>query len=208
MLDVNVYKNNDYYDVSITDGKKVFEMIFGGNLDLHWNLYSIDKIDKEKSISFNITKESYVLWGLFDDLFNDFKECNVLEVSDIELNFCDSNEEVRRLYNRCEKYNEFLRHIHEYRDIFDGKCIKWVSDDESYNAVTITWLEDRYVLEFTTGKKISYLERYDIRFRNSGSMHKPFNLLFMKLYNKIISGEYDFNQIHINEYMRKLKRHS
>jgi len=28
VLDVNVYKNGEYYNVIITDGNKVFEMIF------------------------------------------------------------------------------------------------------------------------------------------------------------------------------------
>lgn len=182
-------------------------MTFGGNLDLHWNLYSIDNIDWEETISIDISKDNYVLWELFDDLYNDFKECNVSEVSDVELEFCDNSDEVSKLYDKCKRRNEFLRNTFEYKDIFNGKSIKWISDDESYNTVTITLMEgDRYILEFTTGIRINYLDRYGIRFRNSGSMHEPFNLLFMKLYNKIISGDYDFNQIHMNEYVRRIKK--
>ena len=207
MLDVNICKNGEYYNVEITDGKKVFEMIFGGNLDLHWNIYCINNAPKEKSISIDITKDNYVLWELFDDLYNDFKGCNILKVSNIELEFCENSEDVKKLYDRCKRYNEFLKETREYNDVFDGKSIKWISDDESYNMLTITPMEDKYVLQITTGKKISYLERYGIRFRNSGSMHKPFEILFMKLYNNIISGEYDFNQVHINEYIKKLKKH-
>ena len=206
MLDVNVYKSGEYYNVSITDGKKTFEMIFAGNLDLYWNLYSIDNIDREKTISIDITKDSYVLWELFDDLYNDFKGCNVFEVDAKELEFCESSEKVKELYDRWKMHNQFLKTTCEYKDVFDGKSIKWISDDETYNTVTITPMEDRYVLEFTTGIRISYLERYGIRFRNSGSSHDPFQQLFMKLYNKIISGDYDFNQIHISEYIRRLKK--
>lgn len=209
MLDVNVYKNDEWYSVSITDGEKVFEIIFGGNLDLYWNLWSTDKIDEEKIISFDITKDSYVLWELFDDLYNDFKECNVSEVDYVELTFCESSEEVKKLYDRCKKRNNFLRNTREYKDVFDGKSIRWVSDDESYNMVTITPTEDKYVIEFTSGERgIAYLGRNDIRFRNSGSTQAPFNQLFMKLYNRMISGEYDFDQVHVNEYIRKLKKHS
>lgn len=77
MLDVNVYKNEEYSNVSITDGNKVFEMIFGGNLDLHWNIWCLDDASASEKVSFHITKDSYILWELFDDLFNDFKDCNV-----------------------------------------------------------------------------------------------------------------------------------
>lgn len=208
MLDVSIYKD-EYYSVSITDGEKVFEMIFGGNLDLHWNLWSIDKIDKDKSISFDITKDSYALWELFDNLYNDFRDCNVSTVNEAELSFCEDSEEVRKIYERCNKRNEFLRKTTEYKRVFDGKIIKWLSDDESCNIVTITPDEDKYVIDFISGeKKISYLESHGISFRNSGSSNAPFNVLFMKLYNEIISGKYDFNQIHMNEYIRKLKKHS
>lgn len=208
MLDVNIYKSEEYYNVIITDGEKIFEMIFGGNLDLHWNLWSTTKIDREKSISIDVTRDSYVLWELFDDLYNDFKECNVSEVDYEKLSLCESSDEVRKIYERSKRYNEFLRNSSEYKVLFDGKSIRWLSDDESYNFVTITPIEDKYVIEFTSGKRISYLERHGIRFRNSGSAHAPFNRLFMKLYNRIISGEYDFDQVHVNEYIRKLKKHS
>lgn len=207
MLDVNIYKNDEYYSVSITDGEKVFEMLFGGNLDLHWNIWSTNKIDREKSISMDITKDSYVLWELFDNLYNDFRNCNVSTVDEAELSFCESSEEVRKLYDRCDRHNSFLRGTTEYKRVFDGKSVRWVSDDESCNIVTITPGEDKYVVEFTSGeRRISYLELHGVRFRNSGSMNAPFNVLFMKLYNKIISGEYDFDQTHISQYMKKLKR--
>lgn len=208
MLDVNVYKSYVYSHVSITDGEKVFDMIFGGNLDLHWNIYSIDDVDKNKVISFDITKDSYVLWELFDNLYNDFRECNVYNADEAELSFCDNCDEVRELYDRCDRENKFLRNTSEYKRVFDGDSIKWVSDDESCNIVTITPVDDIYVVKFTCVYRISYLEKFSIRFRNSGSSNAPFNVLFMKLYNEIISGEYDFNQMHMNEYIRKLKKHS
>ncbi len=207
MLDVNVYKIDQWYTVSITDGDKVFEMIFSGNLDLYWNLWSINGIDKEKTISFDISKDSYVLWELFDNLYNDFQECSVSEVDYAQLILCESSEEIKRVYDRCKNRNLFLKNTNIYKDVFDGTSIRWVSDDESYNVVAIIPDEDKYVIEFTSGeKKISYLWGHGIRFRNSGSSHEPFNQLFMKLYNKIISDEYDFNQVHIDEYIRKLKK--
>ena len=207
MLDVNVYNDDEYYSVSITDGEKVFEMIFGGNLDLHWNIWSVNNTDREKIVSMEITKDSYVLWELFDNLFNDFRCCNVSSVDEAELFFCEDSAEVRKLYDRCDRRNEFLRSTSEYKRVFDGKCIRWMSDDESCNVVTITPKDDKYVIDFISGeKRISYLEPHGVRFRNSGSANAPFNQLFMKLYNEIISGEHDFDQVHVNEYVRKLKR--
>lgn len=209
MLEVNVCKNGISSNVCITDGQKIFEMTFGGNLDLHWNIYSTDKVDYDKTLSIDITKDSYLLWELFDNLYNDFRHCNLFFVDDVELSFCDNGEEISVLYDNCNNSNSYLRGTTEYRRVFDGKSIRWMSDDESFNIVTITPYYDKYVVEFISGgKKISYLEPHGIKFRNSGSMNAPFNLLFMKLYNEIVSGKYDFNQIHINEYVRKLKKHS
>ena len=98
------------------------------------------------------------------------------------------------------------RNISLERQVEEVKKVKSAEDLTIRDVVTITPDEDKYVIDFISGeKRISYLEPHGIRFRNSGSSNAPFNTLFMKLYNEIISGEYDFDQIHMNEYIKKLK---
>ena len=45
-----------------------------------------------------------------------------------------------------------------------------------------------------------------IRFRNSGSRYNPFNIIFMKMFNKLQEYNPEYHQIHIEEleYQKKL----
>lgn len=201
MLDVNI-KNRDYwYTVEISDGSKKLIMTFGGNLDLSFSCYDNNRNDKEKLV-FEITKDSYLLYELFDELYNDIKNCNIFKDFINDVSFYDEEEYKDLMFER-ESLNDMFRNKEAYNDIFDGYQVRWYSDDESCNLFTMTPGEDKYVLEFISGYKISYLDEFSVRFRNSGSRYDPFNFLFMNLFNKIISGDYDFDQMHINEYVRK-----
>ena len=50
--------------------------------------------------------------------------------------------------------------------------------------------------------------RITVRFRNSGSRYDPFNIIFMKLYQGLYELDYEYHQIHIEEYLldSKIKR--
>ena len=43
--------------------------------------------------------------------------------------------------------------------------------------------------------------RITVRFRNSGSRYDPFNIIFMKLYQGLCALDYEYHQIHIEEYL-------
>ena len=44
-----------------------------------------------------------------------------------------------------------------------------------------------------------------IRFRNSGSRYDPFNIIFMRLYQGLCNLDYEYHQIHIEEYLQESK---
>ena len=208
MLTLNKRKTDSGYTIDIFDDKKILTITFGGNLDLYWYL----KGKEEKEVdTFEITKENYFLYSLFDILYNDIVNCNIFNISSIEKIFVYSLKELQNLYKSKEELNKKLLDSEKYKKLYNGEYICWYSDDdpiEDANYVKIIKKEDKYVLEFLSNKKASTLWlKNSIRFRNSGTKYPPFNILFMNMYNSLCSSEYDENQIHIEEYLyRKKKR--
>ena len=54
-------------------------------------------------------------------------------------------------------------------------------------------------------KDNSIYKSYSVRIRNSGSRYGYFNVIFMRMYNKLCQYEPNFHQIHIEEYMYQKK---
>jgi hypothetical protein len=118
-----------------------------------------------------------------------------------------------------EARNEELKSQAGYQRILKDNAIIWHSDEEPYDIsdiLKITEQDEQIILEFfrpeLTGEKFSIRRpgTISIRFRNSGSFYLPFNIVFMRMYNKL--QEYDpeldeeYHQIHIEEYLHTLKR--
>lgn len=101
------------YTININNTDKTLIITFGGNLDLYWYLDA--KNDKEKVITFEITKENYSLFLLFDKLYNDIVNCNLFKVHDEEKNFINSSKELIKLYNKKAKINEIFKQSEEYK---------------------------------------------------------------------------------------------
>jgi len=207
MLTWNKRKTTFGYTIDIFDDNKILTITFWGNLDLYWYLKSEEKREVD---TFEITKENYFLYSLFDILYNDIVNCNLFKVYEEELSFVNSIKELQMIYNRKENLNKVFSEYEEYKRLYNGKYICWYSDDDSIedaNYVKIIKKEDKYVLEFFSNFKSSTLWLSNtIRFRNSGSRYMPFNMIFMNMYNSLCSSEYDENQIHIEEYLYKTKK--
>ena len=103
-----------------------------------------------------------------------------------------------------------------YNNLFDreNNTITWYSDETSYkvsNYLTIKKDKEAFKINFFIQE---HIEGYDmdfhskyyipVRFRNSGSRYDPFNIVFMRMYNKMkeVDDAYEMgHQIHIEEYM-------
>ena len=101
--------------------------------------------------------------------------------------------------------------------MFDGKTIEWHSDDDRYersDCVKINKVDDTFVLEFIRPSitEDNFIYRtpgcISIRFRNSGSTYDPYNMIFMRMFNKLQEYDPDYHQIHIEEltYRKTLKK--
>ena len=174
----------DQYKIKTDNG--FFRIIFGGNLDLYWTCY--DKEDKDSEIQeFLITKENYFLYELFDELYESIK-----------------NNKIYYGENKEKYFEGYVDNLFK-----DGK-IDWYSDDfyeEIASRLLIEKVEDTFKITFLKSKKEwdGIFKTYSIRFRNSGSRYEPFNICFMKMYNKLSEYDSNYHQVHMEEYLYRQK---
>lgn len=226
------YPYENSYDYSLEQDNKILSITFGGNLDLYWILtikdeedenpdFELDKenynyIYREVKGTFTITKENYLIYLLFDKLYNDLKTCQLFKSNhqseNSEFFYQDTTEE-----EYCTKQNNQYKNSPQYKKLYNGETITWYSDDYDLctaDYVTIKKVNDTYELQFTRPKiteenfTMRRKNTITIRFRNSGSRYDPFNIIFMRMYNELQQYDPNFHQLHLEElsYQKKLKR--
>ena len=213
--------------VNLQEDEMNLGFYFAGNGDLYWKLTS-DKNVYENN-TFIITKENYDLYSLFEQLFTDLKEINIFEEDDLIPFYIDDDEERKKylrekaIDNELKKERFRLHNLSNYNDLYNDekKTITWYSDETNNkvaNYLVVKKEDECFKVEFNIQ---DYKEGYDkdfnsehsipIRFRNSGSFYKPFNILFMRMF-KIMCKLDDINdighQIKIEEYQynQKIKK--
>lgn len=191
------------YDLYVTDGTKTFSIIFAGNLDVYWTFNDVST--RERNGTFEITKENYKLYELFDVLYNSIKNCTVFDISDFDLSHCKSFDDVFKI---CEEKKNRYKKLSNWNELYCDGVVTWKCDDfphdDNTNMVSIFKEEDKYVLKFEFNEKEHCFK--SVRFRNNGSYYDPFNWLFMRMYNDFQEIDFEDPQIHIEEYLYEKKR--
>lgn len=198
---------------------KQFDVSFSGNGDLYWTICSENVNDDN---NFIITKENYEVYRLFEELFDDIENIKIFDDEEY-ITFYLKTEEEKQEYIKNQKdeieyeKNKYrLFNLSNYNELFDkeNNTITWYSDETNHEVANILKIKkenESFELEFYIQP---YIEGYDrdfnslyhipIRFRNSGSSYDPFNIVFMRMYEKM-KQVYDINdygqQVHIEEYL-------
>ena len=191
--------------ISFQELDKQFEVSFGGNCDLYWTIRS----KKESNYhDFIITKENYNVYRLFEELFDDIENIKIFDEEYIPC-YISTEEELEYEKNKYRLFNHS-----NYNELFNNNTITWYSDETNHEVANILKIkreDETFKLEFYIQP---YIEEYDrdfnslnyipIRFRNSGSLYDPFNIVFMRMYQKMkqIDDVNDYgHQIHVEEYL-------
>jgi len=220
-----------YNDFHIEKDNKILEIVFGGNGDLYWILDNnqIDPVSYEeykKELEspyqdiFVITKENYFIYQLFDELIKDIEDSRIYlpTINELELEFdflCEDKKETS--VERCNRLNEEHKNYFRYKLLFQDGIICWHSDEhifEDADRVKIYRLNDEIILEFSSPpvKREEYIYRMPgrtgVRFRNSGSTYNPYNIIFMRMFQKLQEYTPEYHQIHLEEleYQKRLLR--
>lgn len=219
-------RKNEYNgkDIELIDGNKSLTIMFGGTGDLYWIIKNKGALKgKEYNYdNFVITKENYPLYSTFKKLITDIKEINIYDNPDFPPYIETEEEKEEYLYEQeLDKKRYKMFNMSNYNSLYNQKenKITWVSDETGFevaNKVQISNLDDKILIEFCTQPYIEGYEREDnlagimgIRFRNSGSRYKPFNYVFMRMYQELQQLDDvkdECHQIHIEEYLFSKKK--
>lgn len=205
--------------ISFKELDKQFDVSFSGNGDLYWTFCSENVNDDN---NFIITKENYEVYRLFEELFDDIENIKIFDDEEY-ITFYLKTEEEKQEYIKNQKdeieyeKNKYrLFNLLNYNELFDkeNNTITWYSDETNHKVANILKIRkenELFELEFYIQP---YIEGYDrdfnslyhipIRFRNSGSSYDPFNIVFMRMYEKMKQVDHvnDYgHQIHIEEYL-------
>lgn len=209
MYTVNRISNPQFentYNYELRDNDKSMILSFQGNLDFYMSAISY-KDNRDKKISFTITKENYAIYSLFDELFRDIEECNIFSFDETRLEFMDDEDEIKEYYERIERMNNDLKTYSAYKRLIKRNLITWKSDDRDYGEpdfIKIYRGEDAFYITFVRQSEELHMGTV-VRFRNSGSSYDPFNIPFMKFFNKLQEYDPEYHQIHIEEVILQKK---
>ena len=158
----------DFFDFQIIDDNKILSILFSGNLDLYITLSNGQILPQNKNqlLTFDIKRDNEI-YDLFEKLYTDIVNGNISEE---------------------RKYKNTL----EYKKLVDGnKNIIWISDDvevDLADTMIISKEKKSIRLKFIRRKneyKYNNPIAISIRIRNARSKYKPFNAIFMDLYNNL-----------------------
>lgn len=198
-----------FKDITLIDGNVRLNMSTYGNGDLYWTIMDDSKLIK--NMFFTITRENGAVYSAFQDLFADIENVNVCTLDDI----LNNNYEVEK-YNKIYREKALKYDFYHYFELYDeeNEIITWCSDELNHddaNILKIRKIDDEFELEFIPKSKLSgfingslNIGRVTIKFCNSGSYYAPFNVMFMRLFNKLqlVDDVKDLkHQVSIDEYM-------
>lgn len=201
-MQVKLVKNDNLtYDIKLIDGSKKLTIMYGGNGDLYWSLVNDDWEGFYEGITdyFDITKENYEVYKSFEVLLLDIQTINISGEITTFPGGVETEEEQREylLKLEAEKENYRKHNMANYNNLYSAKNneVTWISDElaeEVANEVTISKHDEIIRLSFKTKPQVAgYDKNYfdfgmiSIRFRNSGSRYRPFNLIFMRMFNEL-----------------------
>lgn len=184
---------NGYDVITIYTDDGSFSISFQGNLDLYWSINYTGKYkDVPEEKTFIITKENYYLYSSLEQLYKAIKEKRPY-----------SNGPFDDLKSKKinDKYNPYK--------LWNNNKIEWHSDDFSYDEasiLTISKEKESFIIEFKRSTNKTFLLTHSVRFRNSGSYYDPYNVTFMNMYNRLKQYDFDYPQVHMEEYLYNQKK--
>jgi len=183
------FKDNNCFsgvkDVFIRDGKKLLKIFYGANGDLYFDIFGSRNKDENClcTATFSIGQNEEI-YQYFEQLVNSIVGCQVFDMSEIELELCDSDNSITDEINSVQKRNENLKTKQAYKKLVHNDIVIWYSDniyDESAKIerdceeIKLTFIDNPDDPSFGFG----------IRICNSSSKYDPFNICFMNLFNQL-----------------------
>lgn len=190
------------YDFLLKKDNKTLEIMYGGTLDLYLSLNdgTVIPYKSNKSIDFDITKENYEVFKLFDELYN-----NIIDGKPYgKESECYDNNSVfgKRQHDMLVDENNNINWISDNGPSYIEDRFKFFKvDDDTYR---FTFYRNDEEMDFGHKSCIDI----SVRIRNSGSSYEPYNCAFMLMFQKLQKIDTEYHQIHFEEveYAKKLEK--
>lgn len=141
------------FNYQLIEDNKELSIIYGGNGDLYFSFFKYYDFDTNR---FVITKDNMQVYNCFKELFNSFENPNLHKVSCLELERCEPEEEIKKLYRKAYENNEKLKQEDRYKKLYNNGIICWHSDEFSYDTtdvVKIYNVGEEIILDFEKNKQ-------------------------------------------------------
>lgn len=197
-----VVNKEDNTVMLIHDNKKL-SIYFSDSGDLYWNID--DMQNNNKYICFEITKENYFVYEIFESLYYDVINRNIYHVDEDDIKKCRRYKELIELYQKIKEKNNSYDLKNKYNRLVNDGVINWISNDKyigNSNVLRIIKVDDTIFLEF-----VIMNNNYNfIKFNNNRNCYKPFNMCFMKHFRNLYNYDFSNPQIHIEEWLYQQKK--
>lgn len=186
MILVNKYKNEFGNQIKLifSNGQTLY-ILFAGNQDL----YIIHRENTSSdSCEFEITEDDYELYCIFDKLYT-----NIVEYKPYD-------NKVDNIFKESEKYKQY--------PLVKNDEIYFYSDDDPEEIASLLKISKNdgiISLYLKYGTHLEGMKSNGIRIRTNGSRYGLFYIPFMQMYNEINETNFEYHQVTIEEYMKKLK---
>lgn len=174
-------------DIFIRKDNKTLKLFYGGNGDLYFDIYGqYDETEEGYTTYFEIDKEDTV-YPYFKSLLQSIREAEVYTPSEAQMELIDDPCEFHELVEHYKKQNKELKGCYPHTELVKDGMIEFYSDsiyNEKANRMTMKEIDGKIRFDFFDNPE-DYIDGFGIRICNSGSKYMPFNICFMRFFNKL-----------------------
>lgn len=162
-------------DIFMRKDNKTLKIFYWGNGDLYFDIYG----------EYTEIAEGYTTY--FENLLQSIREAEVYISSEDQMELIDDLYEFHELVEHYKKRNEELKGCYPHTELVKDEMIEFYSDsiyNERANRMTMKEIEGKIRIDFFDNPEDD-IEGFGIRICNSGSKYMPFNICFMRFFNKL-----------------------
>lgn len=174
-------------DILIRKDNKTLKLFYGGNGDLYFDIYGeYTETEEGYNAYFEIDKEDEV-YPYFKRLIETIRDAVVFIPSETQTELLDDPYEFYEIIEYYKKKNEELKESYPHTELVKNGMIEFYSDsiyNEKANRMTMKEIDEKIRLDFFDNPEDD-IDGFGIRICNSGSKYMPFNICFMRFFDKL-----------------------
>lgn len=174
-------------DIFIRKDNKTLKIFYGGNGDLYFDIFgNFEECENGYTTYFELDKNDEV-YPHFKELIEIIKEAKVFIPSETQIELIDDPFEFHELVEHYKMRNKELKGCHPHTELVKDDIIEVYSDsiyNEKANRITMKEIDGKIRFDFFDNPE-DYIDGFGIEISNSGSKYMPFNICFMRFFNKL-----------------------